>query len=343
MTRKDLRTDDNKRLTVAEIDKRLKSFLGKRYLPKDCLTFSYKRLGSGHYGAVYEGHLRHPEKCFQNTNGSLVPTTPVAVKLIKTDSVCQLNRKMVYQEIKVACELDHPNVVKLLYLTDGAYLKGYDQLMMVMEYMNKGSLSEYAKKYGELSNPEKVCHMLKIMLDVAEGMVYLSGKDIIHRDLAARNVLLTKVEGGGVRAKVSDFGLARILEGNYKLYRVNKDELPFPWMPPECLVLDPSDPENIFSSKGDVWSFGILMWESFSEGTLPKKVLKPLGITDGEKLLAAYKSNWRLPGDIIRCKEAYNLMTKCWQMEPNRRPAFVELVQELKHLISKLEVTKGGK
>ncbi|CAG5115306.1 unnamed protein product, partial [Candidula unifasciata] len=338
---KDMKTDDNKNLTVKEVEKRLQTHLLKHYLDKNCLKIEKNKLGKGHFGDVYRGLMRPPEKCSQNANGkskkvteeNSVHWTPVAVKRIKRLSKPQDDRRMVYKEIKVACKLDDPNVVKLLYLSKDISHKDYDPLMMVMEFMNLGNLSKYAHEYGELSSAEKVLHMLKILYDVVKGMRYLSGKEIVHRDLAARNVLLTDA-GGEIRAKVSDFGLARMLDGNYRFYRLNQeDELPFVWMPPECLEWDPSDPENRFSSRGDVWSFGIVMWESFSKGITPWDVL-PKTIT-AENLLNKYKSKWRLPGEKIVSKEAYSVMNECWVMEPNKRPAFVDLVNKFNVLISK--------
>lgn len=64
----------------------------------------------------------------------------------------------------------------------------------------------------------------------SQGMVYLSGKDIVHRDLAARNILLAKLEGNEIVGKISDFGLARRMEENYRFYR-NKAHtaIPFAW------------------------------------------------------------------------------------------------------------------
>ncbi|BFZ15495.1 hypothetical protein BsWGS_18534 [Bradybaena similaris] len=329
-----MKTDDNKKLTVREIEDRLRNYLRKYYLDKNCLdTQDYAtKLGTGYFGAVYEGKMRSPEKRLDGRGQrSAEDWTLVAIKRMKNcpEKGCRIDRRIVYKEIKVAVELDHPNVVKLLHLCTDCSKKEYDPVMMIMEYMNLGSLTKYAGRYGELSDAKRVSHMLKILRDVAEGMVYLAGKEIVHRDLAARNVLLCGVEGRRVTGKVSDFGLARMMEGNYRFYKVNtQDVLPFFWMPPECFTYEGSDSK--FSSKGDVWSFGIVMWEAFSKGSTPKKVL-PRDITP-EQLLEKYKTDWRLPGDKIKSNDAYNIMTRCWEMDPSKRPAFVELVQELKKL-----------
>ena len=68
----------------------------------------------------------------------------------------------------------------------------------------------------------------KLCVLILQGMVYLSGKHIVHRDLAPRNVLLKSIGNGKILAKVSDFGLSRIMDENYKFYR-SKTNQEFPW------------------------------------------------------------------------------------------------------------------
>uniref|UniRef100_A0A914YM72 Protein kinase domain-containing protein n=1 Tax=Panagrolaimus superbus TaxID=310955 RepID=A0A914YM72_9BILA len=94
-------------------------------------------------------------------------------------------------------------------------------------------------------------------------MIYLSQHHILHRDLAAKNCLL-----GNEILKVSDFGLSREMDPNYEYISEANPFLPFRWLPLEALV--PAIGQyKTFTVKGDVWSFGVLIWEMFEMGASP--------------------------------------------------------------------------
>jgi len=72
-----------------------------------------------------------------------------------------------------------------------------------------------------------------------------------------------------VYVKISDFGLARkqMEQSDYYRAKANTD-LPIYWYAPECLET------SKFSTKGDVWSYGVTVWEMFSMGNKPSQILK---------------------------------------------------------------------
>ena len=92
-------------------------------------------------------------------------------------------------------------------------------------------------------------------------MEYLSQNDYVHRDLAARNCLLDE----NMHVKIADFGLTKqIFDKNY--YRGETDGyLPFAWMGVELLTPN----KKRFTTKSDVWSYGVLLWELLSRGERP--------------------------------------------------------------------------
>ncbi|CAG2067885.1 unnamed protein product, partial [Timema podura] len=88
-----------------------------------------------------------------------------------------------------------------------------------MEFVQHGSLQSYLKIHKE-SLKER--HLLKFALDVARGMEYLGCKNIVHRDLAARNILVANEH----HVKISDFGLAQVMEKNDYYFLQTARELP---------------------------------------------------------------------------------------------------------------------
>ncbi len=102
-------------------------------------------------------------------------------------------------------------------------------------------------------------------LQIVDGMHFLSEHKIIHGDLAARNVLLDQ----NLTAKISDFGLSRQIychTSSAKLCRHTM--LPWGWMAPEVIGT------MKMSSKSDVWSFGVTLWEIYTLGNVPYGALE---------------------------------------------------------------------
>lgn len=153
-------------------------------------------------------------------------------------------------------------------------------------------------------------------LDVAKGCRYMESKRFIHRDIAARNCLLSS-KGPGRVVKIADFGMARDIYRSDYYRKGGKAMLPIKWMPPEAFL------DGIFTSKTDVWSFGVLLWEVFSLGLMPYTGLPNRDVmqlvTGGGRLDAP-------PG----CPNAiYRIMADCWNPTPEDRPTFSNLLERL--------------
>ncbi|XP_046543057.1 tyrosine-protein kinase JAK2-like [Haliotis rubra] len=264
----------------------------------------------GHLGAGFYGMVRKAKLYEKTCNKSQKPLNFkfVAVKEMKKFS--SATHKLDFmQEIQIASKLSHKNIV----LIEGVCSS--PKQLLVMEFVERGALSTYlhSLRNGH-PNPITLCNFT---VDVAEGMKYLHSKKIVHRDLAARNILLTQDK----TAKITDFGLSRLLkEKDYYKGSMEKP-LPVHWCSPEALS------HRRFSTKGDVWSYGILLWEIFSLGKKPHLVESDEKIIM-QNLFLSMQKHKRLEEPAHCVDGFYQLMKdKCWQFEADLRPDFDEIVK----------------
>lgn len=247
-------------------------------------------LGKGNFGEVFKGTLQRDK-------------TPVAVKTCKEDLPSELKIRFL-SEARILKQYDHPNIVKLIGVCTQR-----QPIYIVMELVPGGDfLSFLRKKKDEL----KTKQLVRFSVDAAAGMAYLESKNCIHRDLAARNCLV----GDGSVLKISDFGMSR-QEDDGVYSSSGLKQIPIKWTAPEALNY------GRYSSESDVWSYGILLWETFSLGVCPYP-----GMTNQqarEQVEKGYRMACpqRCPDDV------YKVMQRCWQYNPEDRPKFSELQRDL--------------
>ncbi|XP_064485412.1 tyrosine-protein kinase receptor torso-like [Ornithodoros turicata] len=179
---------------------------------------------------------------------------------------------------------------------------------------SEGPSSDADSGYAFSTSPSPT-HLLSLLRQVAQGMDFLASKRVVHRDLAARNILLYDEH----RVKITDFGLSRdiYVEGHYR--KESRGPLPVRWMALESLA------HFVYTSMSDVWSFGVLMWETMSFGDVPYP-----GIDNHELLQFLRKpSDNRLLKPENCSQQVYDVMRSCWQEKPTQRPTFTQLVHNL--------------
>uniref|UniRef100_A0A8C3T9X7 Tyrosine-protein kinase receptor Tie-1 n=1 Tax=Chelydra serpentina TaxID=8475 RepID=A0A8C3T9X7_CHESE len=230
-------------------------------------------------------------------------------------------------ELEVLCKLGHhPNIINLLGACEN---KGY--LYIAIEYAPYGNLLDFlrksrvletdpafAKEHGTASTLTSQ-QLLQFASDVAKGMQYLSEKQFIHRDLAARNILV----GENLASKIADFGLSR---GEEVYVKKTMGRLPVRWMAIESLNY------SVYTTKSDVWSFGVLLWEIVSLGGTPY-----CGMTCAE-LYEKLPQGYRMEKPRNCDDEVYELMKQCWRDRPYERPPFAQISMQL---IRMLEARKA--
>ncbi|XP_073331168.1 tyrosine-protein kinase Tec [Pagrus major] len=246
------------------------------------LTFM-KELGSGQFGLVRLGKWRAQHK--------------VAIKAIREGAMYEED---FIEEAKVMMKLSHPKLVQLY-----GVCSQQKPIYIVTEFMEHGCLLNFLRqRRGSFSFGS----LLSISLDVSEGMQHLEANGFIHRDLAARNCLVND----SLVVKVSDFGMARyVLDDQYTSSSGAK--FPVKWSPPEVFNFCK------YSSKSDVWSFGVLMWEAFTEGRMPFEQ------SQNHEVVTLVTKGHRLYRPKMATAAIYDIMQLCWHERPEERPSFSQL------------------
>ncbi|CAJ0576579.1 unnamed protein product, partial [Mesorhabditis spiculigera] len=258
------------------------------------------RLGAGAYGKVYKA---------ETTEGRIVAVKSINLETCKDRAREQSQKAEFLQEAALHLPLKHRHIIEFIGLASLA-----EPLFFVIDFAPGGTLIRYLRKNAGRNEKQQ---LVRFVTEAAAAYRFLEKHKYLHRDIAARNCLLGKDN----TVKVSDFGLAvvcheeKIVEPGLKLG--------IRWLAPETLKA------MEFSKKTDVWAFGVMMFEIFSDGSEPytgKKVAEVRqGLTDGSMLRCQVPPN--TPPDV---KE---LMQSCWTEDPAQRPTFRVLHKKMKAIL----------
>ncbi|KAK7357538.1 hypothetical protein VNO80_16827 [Phaseolus coccineus] len=268
-----------------------------------------RRIGKGGYGEVYKGILPNGEE--------------VAVKRLSTNS--RQGAEEFKNEVLLIAKLQHKNLVRLI-----GFCQEDREKILVYENVPNKSLDHF------LFDPQKRrvltwSERFKIIKGIARGILYLhedSRLKIIHRDIKPSNVLLDN----DINPKISDFGMARMVDTNHIQGCTNRVVGTYGYMSPEYAM------HGQFSDKSDVFSFGVMILEIIS-GKKNSCSFESYRVDD---LLSYAWNNWRdespfqlldptleesyCPNEVEKCMQIGLL---CVQENPDERPKIGTIVSYL--------------
>ena len=217
-------------------------------LKKEGLPFLNERyqilelIGKGGYSEVYKAYDTYDHKF-------------IACKLIQLNEnwpqeIKQSYIKHTIRENLILQNLNHKKIVKLydtLEINDNSFCN-------ILEYCSGPDLSLYIRKNGG-SISEQIAKI--IITQILQALIYLNNltKKIIHYDLKPENILFDN----DMNIKITDFGLAKIIEPNTEFVQLTSQGVGTYWyLPPECF----EENKNIeINSKVDIWSLGVILYE----------------------------------------------------------------------------------
>ncbi|XP_066399347.1 probable serine/threonine-protein kinase PBL28 [Miscanthus floridulus] len=282
--------------------------------------FSDRNLvGKGGFGRVYRGVLK---------DGQIV-----AIKKMDLPTSKQADGEREFRvEIDILSRLDHPNLVTLIgYCADGKHR------FVVYEFMPRGNLQDILNGIGEVRMDWPL--RLRIALGAARALAYLHsstavGVPVVHRDFKSSNILLTE----HYEAKISDFGLAKLLQQDQDLHTTTRVLGTFGYFDPEYALT------GKLTLQSDVYAFGVVLLElltgrraiDLSQGPQEQNLIVGIHqvVGDRKKLRKVVDRDMPKGSYTVESVSMFAaLAARCVCFDSAGRPAMQDCVKELQFIM----------
>lgn len=223
-------------------------------------------------------------------------------------------------EAKLLANLRHPNIIGL----HGVSVDGVDGLLdrcegnffLVLDRLT-GTLRESLQAWRK--HPIPLVDRFQVGVQISDALSYLARKNVLHRDLKPENIGFTKEN----KAKLYDFGLAKVLPSNEQEFKLTAMTGTIRYMSPQVAT------KQKYGLSADVYSFSLLLWELASletpfAGMRSKEILECLKTG---KCRLSVKSHW--PASIR------NIISRGSDVDPSRRPTIDRMNGALKRQVAR--------
>ena len=229
----------------------------------------------------------------------------VAVKQFKA-SVVEFDPHVFRQEVAIISILRHPDLVSCI----GACTRNKESLRIVVEYMPRGSLDTFIRTFVP-AGPFPLQRQFHFACDIARAMKFLHGIGLIHGDLKPANLLVTD----SMQIKLTDFDTCKFLSPKMKSQLGTPD-----FIPPESFK------EKGYTQMVDVYAYGITLWEIATR----KQPYADVDVFDIPERVSQGLRPEAQPSHPL-----YGMMQNCWQEKPQKRPAFVSILEDLEAIAAR--------
>ncbi|KAJ7995850.1 hypothetical protein DPEC_G00231000 [Dallia pectoralis] len=197
----------------------------------------------------------------------------------------------------------------------------HEPYMLILESVNNGTLRSFLQVNQEqLRQDSELPHLLTTAAyHIADAMRHMCSKMVVHRDLAIRNIMVSNFPK---EVKLTEFGRAKDMTSRRsctsRKHKVDKLNIPLRWYPPEYFR------NSYYSFEGDVWAFGIVLWEMQTFGSLPYPNLET-----PEMVVQQVCSGYRNSVPDTCSPVILQLISDCGLESYTQRPSFHDIVKVL--------------
>uniref|UniRef100_A0A2S2Q849 Vascular endothelial growth factor receptor 2 n=1 Tax=Sipha flava TaxID=143950 RepID=A0A2S2Q849_9HEMI len=201
------------------------------------------------------------------------------------------------------------------------------QIIDENEYLMPGETKWYLNYRGDFEEcnykPSCTYDLVCWSYQIAQGLEYIASKRVFNLNLTTKNILLTE----GNIVKICDFEFLKMNSHDENYQILSTSDLPKKWLAIESLR------DRVYLTQSHIWTYGIVLWEIFSLGATPYPNIRV------KDLLNALVKGYRMEQPLFANKRIFQIMFKCWETDPSKRPSFKNITHSLESLLKHITIS----